>query len=432
MSQNSQQYVNSPEFAQSLDAQDSLASFRQEFYFPQHDGSDTVYFCGNSLGLLPRQAESAVQQEFEDWKTHGVEGHFRARTPWFSYHKIFAQPLAELTGALAHEVVCMNALTVNVHLMMTSFYCPTPGRYRILILGQEFPSDRYAAQSHVQLHGYQPEDAIVELQPRGGEQVLRTEDILATIAELGSSLALVHLSAVHYYTGQFYDIEAISKAAHEAGAYIGWDLAHAMGNLPLHLHDWNVDYAAWCSYKYLNSGPGGVAGVFVHERHSANTQLPRFAGWWGNDEATRFTMPQWFQPVQTAESWQLSNAPVFPMAIHKASLDIFQRAGIEKLRAKSKALTGYLEFIIESVGEEFPAYRLNIITPRNPDERGAQLSTIATAKGKELFTYLSEHGVITDWRNPDVIRMAPAPLYCSFRDVWRFGKVLRDYCAGQS
>ncbi|MFN8366252.1 MAG: kynureninase [Candidatus Kapaibacterium sp.] len=419
-------YQFTEEFAHAMDAADSLAHFRNEFYIPQHNGSDAVYLCGNSLGLLPKRSEAAVQQEFEDWKTHGVEGHFRAKTPWFSYHKIFAKPLATLVGAFPHEVVCMNALTVNVHLMMTSFYLPTATRNKILILGQEFPSDRYAAESQVQLHGLNRDECIVELHPRQGENTLRTEDIIQTIQQLGNSLCLVHLSAVHYYVGQWYDMQAITNAAHSVGAHIGWDLAHAIGNVPLELHNWNVDYAAWCSYKYLNSGPGGVAGVFVHERHCNNTELPRFAGWWGNDESVRFTMPQWFTPVQTAESWQLSNAPVFPMALHKASLDIYEEAGIHNLRAKSIQLTGYLEYVINTVANEFPAHRLHIITPQYPTERGAQLSTIASNNGKQIFDYLSEHGVITDWRNPDVIRMAPAPLYNSFTDVYRFGQILRS------
>jgi kynureninase len=421
-------FPSSLEAARNLDMQDPLRDMRSRFLFPQHDSADCIYFCGNSLGLLPRDAEAGVHQEFADWQAHGVEGHFNARTPWYSYHAQFREPLAALTGALPTEVTCMNSLTVNVHLMMTTFYRPQGERTKILLLGNEFPSDRYAAESHVRMHGRTPDEHIIEVFPREGEETLRTEDIVDIIDSLGERLCLLHFSAVHYYTGQVFDVARITEAAHRHGAIAGWDLAHAIGNVPLRLHEWNVDYAAWCSYKYLNSGPGGVGGCFVHERHCMNTDLVRPAGWWGNDESTRFTMPHRFVPVKSADSWQLSNAPVFSMAIHKAALDIFHEVGMEVIRAKSIRLSSYLMHVIDSIGHRFPEDALRIITPRHDDARGAQVSTIATRNGRSMFEALTERGVIADWRNPNVIRMAPAPLYCSFEDVYRFGEILHAYC----
>jgi kynureninase len=417
--------------ARHADTLDPLRSFRQRFHFPQHEGADCVYFCGNSLGLLPKDAEAAVQQEFKDWQTHGVEGHFKAKHPWYSYHSMFRESLARLTGSMTSEVTCMNSLTVNVHLMLSTFYRPSGKRTVILLLGNEFPSDRYAAQSHVRMHGLDPEVNVVEIFPQPGEECLRTEDILAVIDSLGDRLCVLHFSAVHYYTGQFFDIRRITECAHEHGAIAGWDLAHAIGNVPLHLHEWNVDYAAWCSYKYLNSGPGGVGGCFVHERHCNNIDLPRPAGWWGNDEQTRFTMPHTFTPVASADSWQLSNAPVFSMAIHKAALEIFDDATMKALREKSLQLSSYLIHVIDREAELFPDDALRIITPRPDEMRGAQVSTIASRNGRELFDTLTRAGVVADWRNPNVIRMAPAPLYCSFEDIYRFGEVLHTYCSSR-
>ncbi|MFM8471946.1 MAG: kynureninase [Candidatus Kapaibacterium sp.] len=414
--------------ARDLDRQDPLARLRSRFLFPQHDAHDCIYFCGNSLGLLPRDAEARVHQEFADWQAHGVEGHFNAMHPWYSYHAQFREPLAALTGALPTEVTCMNSLTVNVHLMMTTFYRPQGRRTKIVLLGNEFPSDRYAAESHVRLHGLHPDEHIVEISPREGEHELRTEDIVAAIDAIGDELSVLHFSAVHYYTGQFFDVEKITKAVHGHGGIAGWDLAHAIGNVPLRLHEWNVDYAAWCSYKYLNSGPGGVGGCFVHERHCRDTELVRPAGWWGNDEKTRFTMPHRFVPVESADSWQLSNAPVFSMAIHKAALDVFSEAGMDAVRAKSLHLSSYLMHVIDTIGAEFPDDALRIVTPRHETMRGAQVSTIATRDGRKMFDALMACGVVADWRNPDVIRMAPAPLYCSFEDVHRFGEILHSYC----
>ena len=412
--------------ARLLDIDDPLASYRSRFVFPQHEGHEVVYFCGNSLGLLPHQAEELVRREFDEWGSHGVEGHFKAEHPWFAYHSLLREPLAKLVGAQNSEVTCMNSLTVNVHLMMSTFYKPHGERTVILLLGNEFPSDRYAAESHIRMHNLDPDTHIIEMNPRADEELLRTEDIIAMIDSIGSRLALVHFSAVHYYTGQFFDIKTITAHARKHDAIVGWDLAHAIGNVPLQLHEWNVDYAAWCSYKYLNSGPGGVGGCFVHERHCKNLDLVRPAGWWGNDEQTRFSMPHRFVPVPTADGWQLSNAPVFAMAIHRASLEIFQEAGMEAVRAKSVRLTSYLVHIIDELAKEFPDKALRIITPRDECSRGAQVSTIATKNGREIFDRLSRNGVIADWRNPDVIRMAPAPLYCSFADVFRFGEILRS------
>lgn len=417
--------------ARALDATDALQVFRSRFSFPQHNGSDSIYFCGNSLGLLPQYAEARVHQEFLDWQVHGVEGHFKAQHPWYSYHSQFREPLSRITGALPTEVTCMNSLTVNVHLMMSTFYKPQAQRTKILLLGNEFPSDRYAAESHVRMHGLNPDDHIIEVFPEPGEELLNTVRILEIISSIGSELCLLHFSAVHYYTGQLFEIARITKAVHDCGGIAGWDLAHAIGNVPLQLHDWNVDYAAWCSYKYLNSGPGGVGGCFVHERHCKNRDLVRPAGWWGNDESTRFTMPHRFVPVESADSWQLSNAPVFSMAIHKAALDIFSEAGMERVREKSLHLSAYLMHVIDAVGTQFPDHALRIITPREDSMRGAQVSTIATRNGRSLFDALTREGVIADWRNPDVIRMAPAPLYCSFEDVFHFGEILQSYCQSQ-
>ncbi len=419
------------DFAGQADAADTFASFRELFHIPKHADSDAVYLCGNSLGLLPKAAEQSVTREFNDWKEHAVEGHFRAARPWFGYHHQFRDSLARLVGALPSEVVCMNSLTVNVHLMLSSFYRPSAERPVILILGNEFPSDRYAVESHVRWHGYSPEHDIIELVPREGQDLLDNADVLSVIESIGSRLALMHLSAVHYYTGQFYDIQAWTAAARAQGAIVGWDLAHAIGNVALNLHEWDVDYAAWCSYKYLNSGPGGVGGVYVHERHCSDDSRLRLAGWWGNDEQTRFKMPQWFQPVHTADSWQLSNAPVFSMAIHRASLDVFDQCDIKELSAKGRALSAFLIRCIEEIGNVFPQDALRVISPRIAEQRGAQVSTIATRNGRALFDYLAAHGVIADWRNPDVIRMAPAPLYTRFSDIVRFAEVLRSYCEEQ-
>jgi kynureninase len=415
------QFQNTRNFAQQLDLQDELRSFRSEFYFPQHEGNDVIYLTGNSLGLQPKSAMAALQTELNDWAKFGVEGHFQGTNPWFHYHKFFSESAANVVGALPSEVVVMNNLTVNLHLMMVSFYRPTKDRYKIIMEAGAFPSDQYAMESQVKFHGYRYEDAVIEVSPRAGEYALRTEDILDVIENNRDSVALVMFSGVQYYTGQAFDIEAITKAAHAAGAIAGFDLAHAAGNLKLNLHDWQVDFAVWCSYKYLNSGPGGVSGVFVHEKHGENPDLPRFAGWWGHREDVRFKMQKGFIPEKGAAGWQLSNAPVLSMAVHKASLEIFDRAGMDRLVAKSKLLSGYLEFVLKDVSVRNDSISLTVITP---SERGCQLSVLAGSNARKLFDYLTQNGVVADWREPEVIRMAPVPLYNSFEDIYRLGEMI--------
>jgi kynureninase len=411
-------YENSLSFAQSLDLADPLASYRSKFYFPQMNGKDVVYFTGNSLGLQPRTTQDYILNELEDWAGFGVEGHFHSRKPWLPYHEQFAEPVAKLVGAKPDEVVVMNQLTVNLHLLMVSFYRPDKKRYKILCEAKAFPSDQYALESQVRFHGLDPADAIIEVEPAPGEYAIRHEDILTAVDKHKDSLALILIGGVNYYTGQVFDMKSITEAGHKAGAFVGFDLAHAAGNIKLHLHDWNVDFACWCSYKYLNSGPGSVAGAFVHEKHITEKNIPRFAGWWGHDKLTRFKMEKGFVPMQTAEAWQLSNAPVFSMAAHKASIDIFDEVGMDALAEKSKKLTGYLDLIVKGIGSG-----LEIITPA---ERGCQLSIIAHGRGKNLHEKLMESGVIADWREPNVIRCAPVPLYNSFEDVWQFGSILEN------
>ena len=415
-------YENSLAFAQNLDRQDPLRPYRDQFLFPRHKDQPVLYFCGNSLGLQPKNVRPALLAELDQWETHGVEGHFQGELPWMHYHKFLTPQTARLVGALPHEVVVMNTLTVNLHLMMVSFYRPTQERYKIVMEAGAFPSDQYAVESQVRWHGIDPADAIVEIEPRAGADTLRTPDIIETIEREGDKVALVLFGGVNYYTGQFYDLPAIAAAAHRVGACAGFDLAHAAGNLPLHLHDWDADFAVWCSYKYLNSGPGGPSGAFVHERHGNNPALPRFAGWWGHDEKERFKMRKGFKPMRGAEGWQLSNAQIFSFAAHKASLDIFDAAGMEALREKSLHLTGYMEYILDEVNRVKNRFR--IITPRDPAARGCQLSAFTDKRGKALYDYLSENGVVADWREPNVIRFAPVPLYNSFEDVWRLGQLL--------
>ena len=414
-------------FAKEMDQQDPLAQYRNQFLFPQHDGREVVYFTGNSLGLQPKAAQAALQQELDDWAKYGVEGHFEAKNPWFSYHEMFAEPLAKIVGAKPTEVVAMNGLTTNLHLLMVSFYKPTANRFKILCEGKAFPSDQYALESQARFHGYNPDEAIVELFPREGEHTIRKEDVLTKIEELGDELALIMIGGVNYYTGQVWDMKTITEAGHKVGAIVGWDLAHGAGNIPVQLHDWDVDFAAWCSYKYMNSGPGSISGIFVHERHCQNKDLVRFAGWWGHDKETRFLMEKGFNPIPTAESWQLSNAPVFAMAIHKASLDLFSEIGIESLRKKSIVLTGYLEYVIEEISNNNDNVNFEIITPKEESERGAQLSILAHGQGKDLFDFITAKGVIADWREPNVIRIAPVPMYNNFEDIYRFGKILEEY-----
>ncbi len=416
-------FENNLAFANQLDEQDSLNQFREQFYIPVINGNECIYFTGNSLGLQPKTTQDYVVNELEDWANFGVEGHFHATNPWFSYHEMFPQQVAKIVGALPEEVVVMNQLTVNLHLLMTTFYRPTKERFKIICEAKAFPSDQYAFESQVKLHGFNPDEAIIEVTPREGEYSIRTEDIIATIEKHSSSIALVLFSGVNYYTGQVFDMPSITKAAHNIGAYCGFDLAHAAGNIELHLHDWNVDFACWCSYKYLNSGPGGVAGAYIHQKHFTNKSLQRLAGWWGQNKTNRFKMEKGFDPIETAEGWQLSNAPILSMAAHKASLDIFEDAGIENLVAKGKQLSDYLFFIIEELNSTLTKKAIEIITPKN--EKGCQVSMLMLQKGKEVFEALKQNGVLADWREPNVIRIAPVPLYNTFKEIYHFGEIVK-------
>lgn len=422
-------FENSLAFAQQLDQQDPLSAYRERFFIPTFHQKGVRYFTGNSLGLQPKSTATYIQQELNDWAKWGVEGHFHAERPWFSFHENLTEKAAKIVGAKPKEVVITHSLTTNLHLLMVSFYQPSVDgkRTKILCEAKAFPSDQYALESQVKFHGLDVHEHLVEVHPREGEQLIREEDILAKITELGDELALVMIGGVNYYTGQLFDIEKITAAGHAVGAKVGWDLAHAAGNILLKLHDWNVDFAAWCTYKYLNSSPGGVSGMFVHERHANNPKLPRFAGWWGHDKSVRFLMEPGFKPMEGAEGWQLSNAPVLGMAAHLASLDIFDEVGMEKLCAKRDQLTAFLEFIIDDISERNKARcSFEIITPRDQTKRGAQLSMFVHGGGKPLFDRLSDAGVVADWREPNVIRLAPVPLYNSFEDVYYFGKHLEE------
>ncbi|XXF77874.1 kynureninase [Myxococcaceae bacterium GXIMD 01537] len=417
-------YEASESFARKLDAEDPLRRFRDEFLFPPGpDGQPVVYLTGNSLGLQPRKARQYIEEELEDWARLGVEGHFHARHPWLPYHELLTAQTARLVGALPGEVVVMNTLSVNVHLMMVSFYRPTRERFKILIEGGAFPSDQYAVASQARLHGYAPEEAVVRLTPRAGEATLRTEDILETLERQGHEVALVLLGNVNYLTGQAFDMAAITRAAHARGCRVGFDLAHGAGNLKLSLHDDGPDFAVWCSYKYLNGGPGTLGGVFVHERHAHSPELPRLAGWWGHDKRTRFQMGPDFVPMPGAEGWQLSNPPIFQLAALRASMELFDAATMEALRKKSERLTGYLEFLLDRL----PSGMVSVTTPRDPRQRGAQLSLRFRGEPRKLLPRLTEAGVVCDFREPDIIRAAPAPLYNSFLDVQRFVRTLETH-----
>jgi len=413
-------YEATLQFAQSLDQKDELRSFREQFLFPQHSNKDVRYFCGNSLGLQPKAVRALMETELQDWAKYAVEGHFQAHHPWFSYHHIFSERLAKIVGAKKEEVVAMNNLTVNLHLLMLSFYRPQKGRYKILMEAGAFPSDQYAVETQVKMHGHKSEDAIIEIAPRHGTHIIEEDDIIDAINKAGDSLALVMLGGVNYYTGQYFDLKRIAHAAHSVGAFAGFDLAHAIGNIPMELHDWAVDFACWCSYKYLNSGPGGVGGAYIHERHGNNPELFRLGGWWGNDEKTRFKMEKGFFPQKGAGGWQLSNAPVFNMVAHNASLDVFAKAGMQALRKKSEQLTGYAAFLLH----EIKHLDFQVITPTAPGRRGCQLSLLFSNRGREVFEKLTANGIIADWREPNVIRIAPVPLYNCYEDVYRFYEVL--------
>jgi len=412
-------YKDTANFALELDAEDELRSYRNEFHIPlQKNGEQHVYMCGNSLGLQPKRTKQFLNQELEDWATFGVEGHFHAKNPWLPYHEFLAESYAKIVGAQSTEVVAMNTLTVNLHLMMVSFYRPTQKRNKIIIEGDAFPSDIYAVESQIKHHGFLPENSLIKLRPIDGESAIRTEDIAAILEAEGDEIALIMLGGVNYYTGQVFDFEIITRLAHSKGIAVGFDLAHAAGNIKLELHKWGVDFAVWCSYKYLNSGPGSVAGAFVHEKHH-NTNLPRFAGWWGHNKEERFKMPDKFNPIASAEGWQLSNPPILSLAAIRASLSIFDEVGMDKLVSKSIKLTDYLVFLLNSIESD----RIEIITPK---ERGCQLSIRVKNGDKKLFDSITVKGVIADWRDPDVIRVAPIPLYNSFQDVFKFYTILKE------
>nr|WKN37908.1 kynureninase [Tunicatimonas sp. TK19036] len=411
--------------AYTYDQEDELRDFRNQFHIPTNaQGKEIIYFCGNSLGLQPKSVSSAVEEELKKWRTKGVEGHFDEPNPWWTYHKQLKKPLAHLTGAKEHEVVVMNNLTTNLHLLMASFYRPTSERYKILIEAGAFPSDHYAVESQLRWHGFEPEKALVELKPRMGDETLRTEDILRTIDQHRDSLALVLLPGIQYYTGQLFDMKAIADAAHEAGVKVGYDLAHAIGNVPLQLHDWNVDFAVWCSYKYLNSGPGNNGGAFIHEHYADDPTIPRLAGWWGHREEERFKMRPGFKPMYGADGWQLSNANILPLAAQRAALEVIAQAGIDRLRTKSLKLTGFLEECIYDLDPN--GKYVTIITPENKQERGCQLSLMFSQQGRQVFENLSQSGIIVDWREPGVIRVAPTPLYNTFTEVYQFCEILRQ------
>jgi kynureninase len=415
------EFKNTLEFAQSLDAQDNLRSYRDEFIFPKINGKEVIYFTGNSLGLQPKRTKGFVDEVMKDWAELAVEGHFYAKKPWWDYHERLAEPLAKVVGALPEEVSVMNTLTVNLHLLMVSFYRPTSTRFKILCEEKAFPSDQYMFQSQVRFHGLDPDETIVEIKKREGENHWRTEDILEKIEELGGELALVLIGGVNYYNGQVMDMEVITKAGKAVGANVGWDLAHAVGNVELKLHEWDADFASWCSYKYMNSGPGNASGIYVNKRHLNKKGIQRFEGWWGTKKETRFLMKPEFEPMENADAWQISNVPILSVAPYLASLTMFEEVGMTKLIGKRNVIVAYLEFILHEIDKEVDS-SFEIITPK---DRGCQLSVFLHGQGKSLFNYLMENGVVTDWREPNVIRLAPAPFYSSYEDMYRFGQILK-------
>ncbi|WP_222983538.1 kynureninase [Flagellimonas meishanensis] len=414
-------FQNTLECAKELDASDPLSKYREEFHYPQVNGKDVIYFTGNSLGLQPKRTQKFVDDVMKDWRELAVEGHFYAEKPWWDYHERLAEGLGKVVGAHPQEISVMNTLTVNLHLLMVSFYSPTEKRFKILCEEKAFPSDQYMLQSQTRFHGLKAEDTIVEVKKRPGEHHWRTEDFIQKIKEIGDELALVLIGGVNYYNGQVLDMKAITEAGKSVGAFVGWDLAHAVGNVELKLHDWNADFAAWCSYKYMNSGPGNASGIFVHERYLDKKDIPRFEGWWGTKKETRFLMQPEFDPIETADAWQLSNPPILSLAPYLASLELFDEVGMDALIAKQKKLTAFLEFVLHEVDKEVDS-TFEIITPK---ERGCQLSVFLHGEGRPLFDYLMKEGVIVDWREPNVIRLAPAPFYCSFADMYNFGQVLK-------
>lgn len=410
--------------AKALDDTDPLRSYRERFHIPvSQQGKEKIYFCGNSLGLQPKEARSYVEQEMKDWERLGVDGHTHAGRPWMPYHEFLTDQMASLVGALPQEVVVMNSLTVNLHLMMVSFYRPTRERFRILIEKGAFPSDRYAVVSQLAYHGYDPGEGLIEIAPRPGENSIRKDDLLDAIRKDGDSIALVMIGNVNYYSGQAFDMKVITDAGHERGCIVAFDLAHGAGNIACALHDSGADFAVWCSYKYLNAGPGGLSGCFVHERHAERQDLPRFAGWWGHEKSSRFRMGPDFVPIPGAEGWQLSNPPILPMATLKASLDIFGSAGMEALRSKSVAMSSFLLRLLDNIGSD----RIETITPSDPEQRGCQLSIRVQGGDKTLFQRLTAADIVSDWREPDVIRIAPVPLYNRFEELVRFAVTLEEH-----
>ena len=417
------EYKATKEFAKEMDQNDPLEKYRNSFHFPEHrSGEEAIYLCGNSLGLQPKSAKKHIEAVLDDWRNLGVKGHFEGENPFATYHEGLGEKMARIVGAQKNEVVAMNSLTVNLHFMMVSFYKPTKKRYKILIEKNAFPSDQYAVKSQIEFHGFDVEKGLIEVEPREGEDLIRIEDIIDLIHKEGEEIALIMIGGLNYYTGQAFEMERITQAGHEQGCTVGFDLAHGAGNLELHLHDWDVDFAVWCTYKYMNSGPGGIAGCFVHDRHLKRKDLPRFAGWWGHDKATRFLMDDTFVPIQSAEGWQMSNETVLSMAALKASLEIFDEVGMKALIKKSRLLTAYLAYLIDSLDTD----RIQIISPKKPESRGAQLSIRVVNSDRSLFKTISDKGVIADWREPDVIRIAPAPLYNNFSDVFNFVQILKE------
>jgi len=416
-------YQNSLDYAKQLDREDPLSYLRKEFHIPKDKhGKEWLYFTGNSLGLQPKITEKYIRQELEDWANLGVEGHFEAKNPWLSYHELLTDTMAKIVGAKPIEVVVMNTLTTNLHLLMVSFYQPTKTKYKIIIESDAFPSDRYAVQSQLSFHGFDPEEALLEWKPKEGKELLELEDLEYLLDTHGDEVALLLIGGVNYYTGQFLDLKKITELGHAKDCMVGIDLAHGAGNIQPNLHDNGVDFAAWCTYKYLNSGPGSLSGLFVHEKHANRKDLPRFAGWWNHNKETRFNMRQPFDVMEGAEGWQLSNPPILSMAAIKASLDIFEKVGMTALLKKSKRLTGFFEYLIHQIASD----TIKIITPSNPNQRGCQLSLQVKNADKNLHHKLTEHHIITDWREPDVIRCAPVPMYTSFEDVYHMVKTLES------
>ncbi len=415
-------YKTTLEFALEEDKKDKLSYLREQFHIPKDkQGNDWLYFTGNSLGLQPKQTQKYIQQELNDWANYGVEGHFEGKTPWLPYHEFLTENMAKIVGAKPLEVVVMNTLTTNLHLLMVSFYQPTKTKYKIVIESDAFPSDRYAVQSQLKFHGFDVEEGLIEWKPREGEELLNIEDLESIVSEQGDEIALLLIGGVNYYTGQYLDLKRIAQIGHAKNCFVGIDLAHGAGNISPELHDSGVDFAAWCTYKYLNSGPGSLGGLFVHEKHAENKELPRFSGWWNHNKETRFNMRQPFDVMAGAEGWQLSNPPILSMAAIKASLDMFNEVGMEALREKSEKLTGYFEFLINEISSD----DIKIITPSNPKERGCQLSIQVKNADKSLHKKLTENNIITDWREPDVIRCAPVPMYNSFEDVYKMVSILK-------